>query len=164
MNRPVHSSEFLFTANATLVSYLPKKGRNVLLMSTLHRGEGRLSDRQDQKPQIILDYNATKGGVDNLDKVVACYSCQRRTNRWPLVIFYNILDVSAYNSFVIWSELNPRWKQGESQRRQHYLIELGKALVTPLIQGRQSMPRTPAALDVARRMADARGARPGQRT
>lgn len=26
---------------------------------------------------MILDYNSTKGGVDNLDKVIATYSCQQ---------------------------------------------------------------------------------------
>ena len=39
-----------------------------------------------------MDYNATKGGVDNLDKLVSAYSCKRRTLRWPLVIFFDILD------------------------------------------------------------------------
>jgi hypothetical protein len=54
-----------------------------------------------RKPEIIMDYNATKGGVDNLDKLVTGYSCKRRTLRWPLVIFFNILDISDYNAVVI---------------------------------------------------------------
>ena len=48
-----------------------------------------------------MDYNATKGWVDNLDKLVTDYSCKRRTLRWPLVIFFNILDISGYNVFVM---------------------------------------------------------------
>lgn len=50
---------------------------------------------------MVLDYNETKGGVDNLDKVTATYSCRHMTARWPLVIFFHIIDVSAYNAFVI---------------------------------------------------------------
>ena len=59
-----------------------------------------------------MDYNATKGGVDSLDELVTGYSCKRRTLRWTLVIFFNILDIFAYNAFVIWMPLNPDWNRG----------------------------------------------------
>lgn len=32
------------------------------------------------------------------------YSCQRATNRWPLAIFYNILDIAALAAFIISKE------------------------------------------------------------
>ena len=72
--RPLHSSVFAFTEKATVVSYCPKKNKNVLVLSTMHR-DASLSTREDRKPQMILDYNSTKGGVDNLDKVTATYCC-----------------------------------------------------------------------------------------
>ncbi|KAJ8393710.1 hypothetical protein AAFF_G00057630 [Aldrovandia affinis] len=75
--REVFSSKF---ATTTLVSYLPKKNKNVVLLSTLHT-EADISDREDRKPGIILDYNCNKGGVDNLDKVIGTYSCRRMTAR-----------------------------------------------------------------------------------
>ncbi|KAI3351310.1 hypothetical protein L3Q82_005847 [Scortum barcoo] len=103
--RPLHSSIFVFTEKATVVSYCPKRNKNVLVMSTMHT-EASLSTREDMKPQMILDYNSTKGGADNLDKVTATYSCQRKTARWSLVIFYNTVDVSAYNAYVLWTEIN----------------------------------------------------------
>ncbi|KAJ7991335.1 hypothetical protein DPEC_G00296250 [Dallia pectoralis] len=71
--RRVLSSAFAFTPIATLVSYLARRNRNVLLLSTLH-ADARLSDRTDRKPALILDYNRNKGGVDNLDKVIGTYS------------------------------------------------------------------------------------------
>ena len=150
-NRPVKSSKFVYTADTSLVSYVPKKGKNVVLMSTLHRN-GRICDQEHQKPEIIMDYNATKGGVDNLDKLVTAYSCKRRTLRWPLVIFFDILDISAYNSFVIWMALNPEWNRGKLQRRHLFLEELGKALVRPQIQRRKHVPRTPASAAIMRRI------------
>ncbi|KAJ8406096.1 hypothetical protein AAFF_G00309840 [Aldrovandia affinis] len=67
-NRAVNSSKFAFTDTTTVVSYSPKKRKNVLLMSTLHH-DAAVSSSDDRKPTIILDYNANKGGVDNLDKV-----------------------------------------------------------------------------------------------
>ncbi|XP_071022882.1 piggyBac transposable element-derived protein 3-like [Oncorhynchus clarkii lewisi] len=142
--RQVLSSRFAFTPTATLVSYLAKRNKNVLLLSTLHT-EGHVSDRRDRKPALILDYNCNKGGVDNLDKVVGTYSCRRMTARWPLVVFHNILDVSSYNAFVIWREIKPDWMPGKRNKRRVFLEQLGKALVKPLIQRRQHLPRTEAA-------------------
>ncbi|XP_063741958.1 piggyBac transposable element-derived protein 4-like [Eleginops maclovinus] len=142
--RPLHSSIFAFTEKATVVSYCPKRNKNVLVMSTI----ASLSTREDMKPQMILDYNSTKGGVDNLDKVTATYSCQRKTARWPLVIFYNIVDMSAYNAYVLWTAINQKWNAGKLYRRRLFLEELGKALITPKIQTRARPARSPAAAAV----------------
>ncbi|XP_021162792.2 piggyBac transposable element-derived protein 3 isoform X1 [Fundulus heteroclitus] len=149
--RPQHSSVFAFTEKATVVSYCPKKNKNVLVMSTMH-ADVSLSTREDLMPQMILDYNSTKGGVDNLDKVTATYSCQRRTARWPLVIFYNIVDVSAYNAYVLWTEINQQWNAGKLHRRRLFLEELGKALVTPKMQTRARPARSPAAAAVIEKL------------
>ncbi|XP_029697657.1 piggyBac transposable element-derived protein 4-like [Takifugu rubripes] len=147
--REVLSSKFAFTPTTTLVSYLPKKNKNVLLLSTLHR-DGVISDRGDRKPVIILDYNRNKGGVDNLDKVIGAYSCRRMTAHWPLVIFHNIIDVSSYNAFVIWRETNPNWMSRKYNKRRLFLEQLGKALVTPLIERRKPIPRTEASAAVVK--------------
>ncbi|XP_025759050.1 piggyBac transposable element-derived protein 4-like [Oreochromis niloticus] len=65
--RAIFSSVFAFTLTHTIVSYVPRRGKNVLLMSTKHRTPG-VSEGQKRKPVIIQDYNRCKGGVDNLDK------------------------------------------------------------------------------------------------
>ncbi|XP_071316266.1 piggyBac transposable element-derived protein 4-like [Trachinotus anak] len=155
-NRPVKSSKFAYTADTSLVSYVPKKGKNVVLMSTLH-GDGRICDQEHHKPEIIMDYNATKGGVDNMDKLVTAYSCKRRTLRWPLVIFFDMLDISAYNAFVIRMALNPEWNRGKLQKRHLFLEDLGKALVRPQIEERQHVTRTPASAAIVRRIPRAEG-------
>ena len=66
------------------------------------------------------------------------------TARWPVAVFHNILDVSACNAYVVWTAIDPAWNQGKCFKRRLFLAELGKALVTPLIQLRQHLPRTPA--------------------
>ncbi|XP_035012727.2 piggyBac transposable element-derived protein 4-like [Hippoglossus stenolepis] len=123
--REVFSSRFAFTPTATLVSYIPKKNKNVVLLSMRH-AEADVSNREDGKPVIVLDYNRNKGSVDNLDKVIGMYSCRRMTARWPLVVFHNILDVSSYNTFVIWREINPDWMPGKRNKRRVFLEQLGK--------------------------------------
>ena len=42
-----------------------------------------------------------QGGVDTLDHLVENYTCRRATNRWTLNLFMYLLDVTAYNSFVL---------------------------------------------------------------
>ena len=55
-------------------------------MSTAHNSK-EVSNREDKKPKIILDYNATKGAVVTLDKLIATYTCKRKTKRWPVTVF-----------------------------------------------------------------------------
>uniref|UniRef100_A0A671XA56 PiggyBac transposable element-derived protein domain-containing protein n=1 Tax=Sparus aurata TaxID=8175 RepID=A0A671XA56_SPAAU len=78
--REALSSKFAFTDTHSLVSYVPKKGRNVILMSTLHKDDA-VSTMEDRKPHIIQDYNSNKGGVDCLDKLTGTYTCKRMTAR-----------------------------------------------------------------------------------
>ncbi|XP_055362249.1 uncharacterized protein LOC129603679 isoform X1 [Betta splendens] len=154
--RSAFSSVFAFTPSTVLVSYVPKKNKNVILMSTLHSAATAANDvllvdagRRDKKPFAVLDYNATKGGVDNLDKVIGTYSCRRKTARWP-VVFHNVLDVSCYNAFVVWREAHPDWMPGNRSKRRVFLEQLGKALVTPLIRRRRHPPRGEASASLVR--------------
>ncbi|XP_067439805.1 piggyBac transposable element-derived protein 4-like [Thunnus thynnus] len=136
--RPVSSFVITFTATTVLV-YVPKRNKNMVLLSTWHTW-AEISNREDKKPAIVLDYNRNKGGVDNLDKVIGTYSCRRMTARWPLVVFHNIVNVLVYNAFVIWRELNPAWMSCKHNKRRVFLEQLGKVLVTPLIERRASPP------------------------
>ena len=145
------SSKFVFTDTTTAVSYCPKKRQNVILMSTLHK-DAAVSSGSDKKPIIILDYNKNKGGVDNLDKLSATYTCQRMTRRWPMVVFYNILDVSAYNAFVLWTHIHQGWNSNKKSKRRMFLEEIGRSLVKVHIEQRERVPRDPAAAALVRQL------------
>lgn len=121
--RKVNSSIYGFRNDATIVSYCPKKGKLVTLLSTMHHDRKNDETNEKQKPDIILSYNATKGGVDTMDQMTRCYTVKRMTRRWPLVVFYNMIDVSVMNSFILWKSIT----SNNMQRRQ-FIIHLGKAL------------------------------------
>ncbi|XP_069821040.1 uncharacterized protein [Dendropsophus ebraccatus] len=106
----------------------------------------------DEKPRIILDCNKNKGGVDNLDKLTATYTCQRMTRSWPMVVFYNILDVSAYNAFVLWTHILQGWNSKKKHKRRMFLEEIGRALVKAHIDQRERVPRDPAAAALVRQL------------
>ncbi|KAJ4425649.1 hypothetical protein ANN_27845 [Periplaneta americana] len=65
--KEVQSSSFYFTNYITVVNCIPKK-KNVVRMSTLHH-DNEVSNRNDKKPKMILDYNASNGAVDTFDQV-----------------------------------------------------------------------------------------------
>ena len=103
--------------NCTLVSYVPKKSKNVLLLSTLHNDDKiNKNTRVQQMPEIVTFYNATKG-VDSVDKVCFIYNRARNTRRWPMVIIYILLNVAGINGFIIYSKNeNPRPKRRQFQK------------------------------------------------
>lgn len=84
--RPIKSSMFGFHENITMVSYMPKKNKVVVLISTMHHDDE--IDEVTQKPEIIMEYNRTKSGVDVVDKMCVAYNVARNSRRWPLTVFF----------------------------------------------------------------------------
>ncbi|XP_016664280.1 piggyBac transposable element-derived protein 4-like, partial [Acyrthosiphon pisum] len=68
----------------TLVSMVTKKKKVVLVLSSMH--DDNFTDEGTGKPNQIMDYNATKGGVDTVDLMCARCSTSRNTRRWPMII------------------------------------------------------------------------------
>jgi hypothetical protein len=119
---------FGFQQDCMFVSYCPKKSKIVNFLSTLH-SEPKLNTSNEQRtPEVIPTYNDTKTGVDTMDQMTRTYSCKRKTGRWSLVVFYNLLNISAINAYVIWKALNPNWNSNKSHNRRLYLLQLGKEL------------------------------------
>ena len=118
----------------TICSYVPKKRKAVIMLSSLHYSKST-DNSPPFKPDMILDYNKTKSGVDSLDQIVKNYSCRRSSSRWPLQIFYWIMDVAAYNASVCYMKENPGIFQG-SQKRRKFLLQLSEELVLPQIRRR----------------------------
>ena len=101
----------------------------------------QLSAGAGSKPEIITFYNSTKGAVDTLDQLLSTYSCRRRTNRWPMTLFYHMLDISVLHAFIIWSDINPNWNTGKKYKRRLFLEELGDSLTRQYISRRTVLPR-----------------------
>lgn len=98
-------------------------------------------------------------------QLTGTYTCKRMTARWPVAVFHNIIDISAFNAYVVWTAINPAWNEGKYYVRRLFLAELGKALVTPVIQRRQHLPHTPASASLVKRVQncpDPPPAAPGQ--
>jgi hypothetical protein len=139
--RPEQSSIFCFDRHLTLVSYVPKKRKAVILLSSMHHDKD-VNEQNKKKPEIILYYNSTKGGVDRMDQMIRTYSSRRKIKRWPMTFFFNMIDVAAVAAFIIWIVKNPMWNHGRSHRRRIFLLELGKSLLDTHLQRRSQQTFT----------------------
>jgi hypothetical protein len=127
--RQVSSSLFGFNKHLTLVSFVPKARKSVLLLSTAHHQKD--IDEKTKKPNIILDYNKKKCGVDVLDQLIENFTCRRKTNRWTFTFFMFLIDTLAYNSFVLFQIKNKlSFNKG---LRQDSIEKLSCALIRPLV-------------------------------
>lgn len=118
---------------------MPKKNRAVILLSSMHHTNE--VDEYTKKPEIIIYYNATKEGVDEADKKCSIYSSSRRTRRWPMVVFYRILDLSSMNAHILHNMHQPKIIE-----RGDFLKTLARSLVLPHIQRRVVCSRLPREL------------------
>ena len=53
---PVYSTNFAYHRDATVCSYVPKKKKAVVLLSSMHMS-GKVEEAQSAKPEIIKYYN-----------------------------------------------------------------------------------------------------------
>ncbi|UYV76316.1 hypothetical protein LAZ67_14000003 [Cordylochernes scorpioides] len=118
------TSIFGFSGTKTLVSYVPKKRKSVILISSMHHDNK--CDETTGKPDIIMDYNLTKGGVDTIDQMVSNFSTSRRSRRWPLALFYALLDITALNSYIIF---NYQIDKKDQKERSTFIVDLGRSLI-----------------------------------
>ena len=69
-NREINSTLFAFKDSVTMCSLVPKNGKLVFRMSTLHQTN---EIAQSRKPEIIEFYNETKGSIGALDQKIRHY-------------------------------------------------------------------------------------------
>lgn len=127
--RPISSSLFGFNNDITLVSYVPKKNKNVLAISTMHRTNE--INQTLQKPELIVEYKKTKCAVDLLNEMCENYSVARISNRWPLVVFFDILNIAGINSKIVYNKNTMR-----DMSRRNFLYSLSLDLVQPQMKRR----------------------------
>ncbi|XP_055920499.1 piggyBac transposable element-derived protein 4-like [Eupeodes corollae] len=136
-SRQVGTSMFAFDGYLTLVSYKPKPSKMVYLLSSCD--EGPIINSSTGKPEMIMFYNQTKGGVDTFDQMCSSMSCSRKTNRWPMTMFYGILNIAFVNSYIIYTH-NVLLNGGRRLNRREYMKKLSSDLSAPWMRSRMEVP------------------------
>lgn len=140
--RKVKSSLFGYQDECTLVSYVPKKNKAVILLSTLHDGPGVINE-ETGKPEIIHDYNKTKSGVDTVDQKCSVASTARNTRRWPLALFFRFLDMAGVNSHILYVANNISVYDSRKFRRLPFLQRLAMNLLEEHLKERAKVKGLP---------------------
>jgi len=93
-------SAFLFDDNTTL---LPGVAQQVIkkLVSLLSSMHGQADIHEQGKPEIIMYYKKTKEGVDTFYQICSNNSCSRMTKRWPMAIFYGMVNAAGVNASIL---------------------------------------------------------------
>lgn len=132
--RPENSARFAFNGQRTLVSYAPEKNKSVILISTMHHNVE--INEEKNKPEIVNFYNKTKCGVDLLDMRCAVYASSRRTRRWPLAVFFRLLNIASINSCILYL----CYKDSQMVTRFQFIKDLAKTLIEPHLRKRLQVP------------------------
>jgi hypothetical protein len=94
------------------------------------------------KEEINVFYNKEKGRVDSHDEMCTLYTTARKTNLWPMRLFYGMIDSAALNAFVIFTENMPNFGEHKKDKRQKFLKELALALIVPHARQRLVVQQT----------------------
>ncbi len=109
VRKVLHSSWFYFSGSNMILSYQAKEKKPpVIVLSTLHEFP-EVFDDEKRMPVMIHDYNQTKIGVDVIDQCINNYTVRRISRRWPMLVFFNTIDIAAINTMTIWLCKNPNW-------------------------------------------------------
>lgn len=147
-HKPVYESQFLRSDDSvSLTLYKVKKNRTVSLLSTLHPSPSiPLPESEKRKPDVILDYNVTKCGVDCFDSMARSYTTRCTSRRWPLYVLYNVLDICGINSWILYQQVTQ-----QNITRRDFLFELIQELTSP-----PHGPQSSSANEVAKKNATKR--------
>lgn len=135
------STHLYETNECTLTVYKSKPNKKVVLLSTKHKGV-KIDTSSKKLPETISFYNKTKFGVDVTDQMARKYSVKSGSRRWPLQVFFNILDLAGINSWILYRSIT-----GKNISRKDFLFRLAEELTSEYkssSQGRASEILRPA--------------------
>ncbi|EFN89668.1 hypothetical protein EAI_10628 [Harpegnathos saltator] len=139
-SRPAGSSLFGFRDDVTLVSHVShEKNKKTLVMLSSGHHDADIDPRTN-RPVIVEDYNAAKDAMDAIERTRAMYSVSRRTTRWPLAVFFALLDVAGMNAQVLY---NVSRRESPHKYRRVFLKNLALALLKPQLQERAKIKTLP---------------------
>lgn len=90
----------------TIMAWKDKK--IVSLLSTVHTTKMVEVEKRgviSKRPECVISYNDTMGGVDRVDQHISCYSTPRkRGKKWYKKVFFNLIDISLWNAYVVYKK------------------------------------------------------------
>ncbi|CAF4700965.1 unnamed protein product [Rotaria sp. Silwood2] len=76
---------------------------DVIILSTIHEPQMKNTERNSttiQKSVSVIDYNFNIHMIDKADTQISLVECLRKTVKWYRKLFFHMLDLSVFNSYV----------------------------------------------------------------
>ena len=138
-DKELYTSEiFSLPSGCSLTIYKAKKKKVVCILSSMYRNINIDQCHKKELPETIQYYNKSKVGVDVLDQMAQYHTSKSSTRRWPVAVFFNILDSACKNAYIIYC-LTMKLKLS----RRQFMLKLIKELCKPK-NGVGSIPPSPA--------------------
>ncbi|GFO46007.1 PiggyBac transposable element-derived protein 4 [Plakobranchus ocellatus] len=80
------------------------------------------------KTEVVCFYNGAKGGVDKMDQMAKQFSTKRKSRRWPLFYFCNMLDLSCLAANIIFKENKPNDLLSHQNARSDFIRDFAGGL------------------------------------
>ena len=68
----------------------------------------------------------------------AHFSCSRKNNRWPICMFFGIVNAAVVNSFLIYRENTTKEHPGSKVQRKNFMSDLAASMIRPSCEERIS--------------------------
>ena len=140
--REAGSTLACYRNDVQLVSHCPRSGKVVTVLSSQHKVS--VVDRNTGKPESVLYYNSTKGGVDVIDAMMESTQSRGVVRRWPTRVFTFMLAAACLNGHFIYTTRFPASKNADVRHggRRRYVQALAEQLTLAQVQRRADLYRT----------------------
>ncbi|XP_033353066.1 uncharacterized protein LOC117235294 [Bombus vosnesenskii] len=101
-----------------------KPGANITIDKQLSQPKSDAGKSEKDLPETVEFYNKTKFGVNIARQMTTKYSVKLGSKRWPLQVFFNILDLAGINAWILYKETT-----GEHISRKDFMFQLAEKLV-----------------------------------
>ncbi|XP_053667577.1 uncharacterized protein LOC128717926 [Anopheles marshallii] len=132
--RPEHTTLAAYHDAVTLLSYVTKRKDLLILMSSFTDIDPEVSEesdeiqKQNQLFQLVELYNRTRSTGQSIKQMCTMYDVVRSTRRWPMVVFFNLMNLSAINAWCIYQLNNP---DENKIGRRDFLVNMSLELLRP---------------------------------
>lgn len=82
--------------------------RNVHMLTSVYTANQKETGKKHfrtgepiKKPECVIEYNNKMGAVDKVDMQISFVECVRKSVKWYKKVFFHILDLVLYNSYVL---------------------------------------------------------------
>lgn len=138
--READSTQFAYRNGVQLTSFCPRAGKVVLVASTMHKLP--LVDAITKKPEPVLFYNCTKGGVDIIDAIIEDAGASAGVvKRWPTRVFNFMVAAACLNGHHVFTSRFPKHQHADIKHggRRNFCRALAEELTLPQVERRAAI-------------------------